>query len=530
MMSPKKRLAIIGCGSSGLISLKYALDELPEWEVIAYEKSSDIVGSWGRPPAGFVSTSTKYTTQFACFAKFDARVSPQAGSGDQKSRSKEFFCDDEYGQYLEEFATHFQLDDHIVRNCEVIKLKREGNQWVLTLTKNGRGHEEVFDAVIICTGLVDQVQPIESEVETLRSLDPRNSIENKTIVVIGGGESGTDMAMRLAKPELNNRVYLSLRNGIRVSPRYHPIRGVPSDFLRNRLLLSFHQGLRNWIGQKFVEFRILSQRILERLFPSKNRRKLEHDDAVVKRRREWDFRLTKASKDRLFNMYHNKSDDFLNLVGEERIKIIGSNIDASFKQFYPFQSDKHFSLEPDLVVPAIGFQSKLDSFFDFSIQLRDFYQGCCHIEYDNLFAVGFTRPIIGSIPPISEMQARLVSRLISGRDQRPFDLGVRHQENRKLLQIRYPKLDTENAYPVEMFPYCDELSKHMNCYPLVKTAGSMGSWIRMQLGPATTMHYFDQHQTLSWKDQPVHSPMIITVLLLILKPLDWVIRLIGGRK
>jgi hypothetical protein len=49
---------------------------------------------------------------------------------------------------------------------------------------------------------------------------------------------------------LTNSVHLSLRSGIRVSPRYHPIRGVPSDFLRNRLLLSFGKGARNWVGER----------------------------------------------------------------------------------------------------------------------------------------------------------------------------------------------------------------------------------------------------------------------------------------
>ena len=47
-------------------------------------------------------------------------------------------------------------------------------------------------------------------------------LKNKSIVVIGGGESAVDYANRLAQPELNNEVYLSLHSGIRVSPRYHP--------------------------------------------------------------------------------------------------------------------------------------------------------------------------------------------------------------------------------------------------------------------------------------------------------------------
>ena len=53
-----------------------------------------------------------------------------------------------------------------------------------------------------------------------------------------------------------------------VSPRYHAIRGVKSDFLRNRLLLSFHPDLRYAIGQMFVEACIRHQQWFERVFKS----------------------------------------------------------------------------------------------------------------------------------------------------------------------------------------------------------------------------------------------------------------------
>jgi cation diffusion facilitator CzcD-associated flavoprotein CzcO len=90
-----KRLAIIGCGSSGLITLKYALDELRDWEITAYEASSNITGCWGNPPTGFVSTSTKYTTQFACYPLYDANVrrdlltdSPSSATGNTENTSR----------------------------------------------------------------------------------------------------------------------------------------------------------------------------------------------------------------------------------------------------------------------------------------------------------------------------------------------------------------------------------------------------------------------------------------------------------
>ncbi len=104
-----------------------------------------------------------------------------------------------------------------------------------------------------------------AELHSPRGLD---HIHDRRIVVLGGGESAVDYAVRLSRPQLRNKVYLSLASGIRVSPRYHPIRGVPSDFLRNRLMLSIHADMRNWIGQRFVEARIQYQELFQRWFPS----------------------------------------------------------------------------------------------------------------------------------------------------------------------------------------------------------------------------------------------------------------------
>src|SRR5258708_23390907 len=97
-----------------------------------------------------------------------------------------------------------------------------------------------FDAIFLCTGLLNQKAQFVST--AIPSTENPEGICNATVIVVGGGESATDIANYLAKPAHNNKVSLSLRSGILLTPRYHPIRGVPSDFLRNRLLLSFDKG------------------------------------------------------------------------------------------------------------------------------------------------------------------------------------------------------------------------------------------------------------------------------------------------
>ncbi|MEM7397244.1 MAG: hypothetical protein AAF492_33400, partial [Verrucomicrobiota bacterium] len=310
------------------------------------------------------------------------------------------------------------------------------------------------------------------------------------IVVIGGGESAADIANRLAEPELGNEVYLSLKTGIRVSPRYHPIRGVPSDFLRNRFMLSIHENIRNAVGQKFVEARIRHQERFERFF----RAGRDHSglvESVQERKRYWTATLTEKAKDRLFNMFHNKSDGFLDAVGEERIRIVGPPVDETYRTFHDFEMNERLEIKPDLLMPMIGYASNLAELSDGLIRVRDFYLGCVHVDHDDLFLVGFARPIIGNIPTISEMQAQYVAGLISGKIPRDTELPKQHVCERKILEEKYAELNTDAMYPVEMFPYCDRLAQRMGSYPRLSRVGSFLTWLKINLAPASTLYYRD---------------------------------------
>lgn len=511
-----KRLAIVGAGTAGLITLHHALRSLPGWEVRAFHRENHLRGNWGNPYPGFVSTSTKFTTQFSAFRRFDDSVAP---GGEQDY--EEFFREDEYGNYLEEFVASCQLDRHVSRETDVLQVRREGKQWRLVYrAKNGAGEEEeLFDAVVIATGLTESPRPVEVDVPVLRSIREREEVRNRTVVVMGGGESAADAANRLAIPDRHNRVYLSLRSGIRVSPRYHPIRGVPSDFLRNRLLLSIDPDLRNRIGQKFVEARIRHRERFERLFPGRQK-KLASADPIEARKRRWDLLLTKTSKDLLFNTFHNKSDGFLDAVGEQRIQIIGPPVEGAPNQYRKFDSDDTLTVDADHLLPQLGYENHFDRLFEEKISLRDFYLGCQHIDHENLFLVGFARPIIGNIPTISEQQARYVTATLAGRIPRPGSLAELHAADRAALEDRFTRIDLDAVYPVEMFPYCDRLACALGTLPTRQALG-FRKWLKVQLAPATTMHYRDDDFDPAEIDREVvHTPWVLNGLLGLIRAYD----------
>lgn len=528
-----RRLGIVGAGSSGLISLYYAKQELSDWDVVVFERSDSVAGCWGRPYPGFVSTSTKFTTQFACYPVYSANVKDDGGV----SRN-EFFCEGEYGDYLESFARDFNLTPHVRFRHDVRKVTRNEAQdvWnvlVRDLTSaEPADRVELFDAVILCTGLAAEPKPVTLDVPCvsaaqLRQPDGVEQIRNCKVVIMGGGESAVDHASRLAREDLGNEVFLSLQSGIRVSPRYHPIRGVPSDFLRNRLMLSIHESMRNWIGQRFVEARILYEDKFRKIFPSRHSTVVSapdssNDSAAESVRKEWGWRLTRAAKDDLFNMFHNKSDGFLDLVGQNRIRIIGPPRDRSANEFYEFQSSSMLKVSPDWIVPSIGYRSTIEELSEGQIRVADFYLGCQSVRFSGLYLVGFARPIIGNIPSISEMQAAYVCGLITGKFTPDTHLVERHQSERRLLEARFAKLNLNAIYPVEMFPYCDELAHRMKCMPTWGTVGSIGDWLRLHCAPASTLQYFwsNPRARLAVQNLPVYMPWLLIAILLLLKPID----------
>ncbi len=491
------KIAVIGAGCSGLVTLKYLLGVYPGTDIVCFEKSHSVRGVWGDQRPDFVSTSTKYTTQFSCFRKWNADVA-------HDKDYSEFYRGSEFGDYLETFAAQFNLKEHIRFGVELRHLAWKDGCWHLLLAESGGEERQTFDAVFLCTGLANQKAPLISQ--TIPITDHPEGICNETVVVVGGGESAADVANYLAKPEYNNKVYLSLRSGIRVSPRYHPIRGVPSDFLRNRLLLSFDKRLRNRVGEGFVTFRIRFDGLLAEWFPHQNAGP-NRDPSAQAVRREWDLKLKARARGELFNVFHNKSDDFLDAVAEKRLQIIGPAVDEQWADYFDFDQKETLHLSPDRLVFSTGYRSRLPELSNGVIHLKDFYRGCIYIEHPNLFLIGFARPIIGNIPSTSEMQARYTVGLLSAKYALPPAWKDEHANTLESMRAEYRTINTENVYPVEHFTYCDMLARDMGIMPTAANVRSLRTWLKIMLTPISTLHYLDEYfDAESIERQRVYMP------------------------
>jgi hypothetical protein len=266
-----------------------------------------------------------------------------------------------------------------------------------------------------------------------------------------------------------------------------------------------------------VTFRIRFDRLLAKWFPHQHVSP-DPDEQARTLRREWDLKLKARAKDGLFNVFHNKSDDFLDAVAEKRLQIIGPPIDERWTDYFDFDQTTTLHILPDSLVWSTGYRSHLSDFSNGIIHLKDFYHGCIHTDLHNLFLIGFARPIIGNIPSISEMQARYTVGLLTGKYALPKELKQKQAEAWNLLCADYGALNTENVYPVEQFPYCDVLAREMGTLPTQRSVKSLRLWLKIMLTPASTIHYIDEYfDPLTIERQKVYMPAAIFVLLILLR-------------
>ena len=297
-------------------------------------------------------------------------------------------------------------------------------------------------------------------------------IKGNTILITGGGESAVDKAAKFAK---NNKICLSLRSGIRLSPRIHPIRGVPSDYLRNEMLLRIKETWRNYLGHKFV-------RLVKMFYTSIQRLTIPKEDiwhtSDESKRRKLELNLIDNAKDKLYNVYHTKNDEFLNYA--HNIELLGQIVEHTKNciTINKFASKDTVVIKPDIVIDCTGYASNLNH-LSYMLSVSDFTYGVVHKSDETVFLSGYVRPVIGNIPTICELQAQLICDIIKGKVQRPSALEY-HKDRINQMQ-KYPNLDTTSVYPTDMFPYCEKLGKRLR--------KNTNTW-KTLLTPFTTLRYF----------------------------------------
>ncbi|XP_063128092.1 dimethylaniline monooxygenase [N-oxide-forming] 2 isoform X2 [Rattus norvegicus] len=203
-----KKVAVIGAGVSGLISLKCCVDE--GLEPTCFERTEDIGGLWrfkenvedGRASI-YHSVITNTSKEMSCFSDFP-----------MPEDFPNFLHNSKLLEYFRIFAKKFDLLKYIQFQTTVISVKKRpdfasSGQWDVYVQSNGKEQRAVFDAVMVCSG--HHIQPhlplksfpgierFQGQYFHSRQYKHPVGYEGKRILVVGIGNSAADIASELSK-------------------------------------------------------------------------------------------------------------------------------------------------------------------------------------------------------------------------------------------------------------------------------------------------------------------------------------------
>ena len=239
-------VAVIGAGPSGLVVCK----ELKQagYDPICFERQARVGGVflWAWDTLQMTSSSAHTT-----FSDFPSK-SPVT-----------FWTKAEYLQYLEEYVDHFGIRRNIRLNTSVLEVKRThregGGGWTIR-TSGARGDEAwTVSNLFICCGT--HARPVSAPVpgqdrytgRVMHTADYRTAraFSGQRVVLQGMGESGSDIALEIAKVAAQTHLSIRSRSGwvvprLRERPDRPPLH---TDLITGRVLWGMSRAAGPWLSK-----------------------------------------------------------------------------------------------------------------------------------------------------------------------------------------------------------------------------------------------------------------------------------------
>ncbi len=452
-----KSVCIIGAGPSGLITLKELLttnNNAAFTNIKCYEASNQIGGAFAVAYEGATMTSSNLLTCFGCYTLSEYELDRKKRSGDdsmdqlfeeeeeeKKDDTGETLSEDhvatmwsttQYCEYLHAFTDKFQLLPFIHANVEVTLIRKVNDKWEVHTTQSGgscntrRTIIETFDAVCVCSGLHQApnipswccAQPTDEQhllPEIIHSSQfTREKVTGKHVLVIGLGESGSDIALMSSK--VAKSVSISVKDGPSggssgyTLPRY--TKGEVGDLNTSR-----GYGAGNvWGPSEYRKFAAL----VDSASHSSNTAALKElakcyigTDKFTPLELmaiEWNDKFNNLP----YNRFGTKNYSFLEAIHDYGAKVVGH-----------VSSWDEVPHEVDLIIFCTGYRATFPFFDETSHPAVDLHVSSPNhrnrylhmIDLDvgtSLAFIGYSRPAFGAIPPLSEMAARYWAMLLTG--------------------------------------------------------------------------------------------------------------------
>ncbi|KAJ8106861.1 hypothetical protein ONZ43_g6917 [Nemania bipapillata] len=485
------RVAIIGAGPAGMATLRYLLDaenalQCEPVEVKLFEADTGVGGTF--KARMYEEAELVSSARFTTFSDFRLGEAP------------DFLSAVQYLKYLEDYCSHFKLWPYMNFSCRVTNLEKQGRSHVLTYVTNDQQENTwTCDAVAVCSGLhvhpnIPHIEGIERVPTVLHSSQFKKREEfgvDKTVLVLGAGETGADVAV-LAATSPTKKVVLCHRNGFHLATK---TTSLPIDvsraslfdtmylstyLKRSSLLWTYYDyyirgilwflwgtphGWDQWIGEKFY-----------------NGAPSEIPPPVETKGREvevapWPERI---DEDGIVHFKNNGRPE------------------------YEYMKDQ--VIRPDVVVFCTGYEPTIPF-------LKDKSLGADHADVRGIWKrddptmgfIGFLRPNLGTIPTLAEMQAQLwVLNLLAPERMKSREFSRKDEAFYRLAPPESARL----KYGVDHESYAYQLALDIGSAPSLTDVLRMGfskretsdSWWRLPLVWALGANFNTKFRLLGpWK-------------------------------
>ncbi|ETS79070.1 hypothetical protein PFICI_08923 [Pestalotiopsis fici W106-1] len=457
-----KRVVIVGAGPCGLAALK----EMREagHEAILFEKSSTLGGAFASS-AVYPNLHLTISNWAMAFSDFPDPTRLRYSTGE------------EYLHYLHKYTSHFGLERFIKYDTKVVGARLNGITWnIETLQKSIPDDVSSLveaDALIVATGANQVPKDAPSGLAAFSGRIIHSSHYDETfkrevannnlrVLVVGGGESGSDISAELG--ELSPNVTLWLRRAVCVGPRYLTKASEMGQIEANK-------------SQNFPANGFLEAATTNRMSAGQNayaygvwRRILWHTPILNKALRQMSLEATEA--DWIMNdqaTYVTKNQRLCEAIHDGYIDVLVSPNVSSRGQTCEFtlKNGRKVQRDFDAIVLCTGYHSEFGwlKINDLSSNPRSWFLHCFPKGLgQRLFFVGYARPHQGGIPAVAEMLSRYIALLLRGSRALPLDYADQAQRDSKAASEYYhvsPNLRTLVDYNAFM----ESVARRIGCEP-----------------------------------------------------------------
>jgi dimethylaniline monooxygenase (N-oxide forming) len=498
------KVCVIGAGPAGLTTIKQLLDE--GHEVVCFERQSNIGGLWYRHEDDAAEIKA-YDELILSISMKLMSFSDFIYSGERRFENHKGYL-----KYLQAYAAKFGLNAHIRFNTAVKSVRKDGDEWLVTVQTDGASSEQKFGAVAVCTGpfrtpntsTVEHLDRFSGEV--IHSSRYRNNgrFRDKKVLVVGLAESGADILREVSN--VSAKCTLSVRSHTFLIPRltdgkhatdnltvraHHYemyLRSTETPFPMSAIFEDEHCSRERFLEvTRLYGMMFLAQQAVRRdagggaeAAPADGANPLgvpsrplhldvdtEMTKDVIDFINDWNRKSHRGERTYSPKIIFCKNASFVPNILKGKIRVDDTGIAGIQGNSVRFQSGA--VEEFDAIVLCTGFQTDFSLLENVEIpdnNVRNLYKHAFPPDHAGRLAViGVVRPFTGGIPICAEMQARYFARLCSGKLDLPADVHERIEREKAWEEI-FTEYSPRcfDAIPSQIF-FCDSIAAEIGCLP-----------------------------------------------------------------